>query len=42
MFLMANIVGALALFAEAQLAWFAFSGIDHACSAVGITPLFPC
>jgi len=37
MFLYANIVGAFLLAMEGQLAFWAFSGIDHGCS-VG----FPC
>ena len=40
MFLIANIVGALLLFAEAQLAWTAFSGLPNKCDAE--PAVFPC
>lgn len=40
MFLIANIVGALLLFAEAQLAWTAFSGLPNKCDSE--PAIFPC
>lgn len=40
MFLRANIVGAILLFAEAQLAWYAFGGLPNQCSDAN--PVFPC
>ena len=42
MFLIANIVGALLLFMEAQLAWYAFSGLPNSCEDVNYDPPFPC
>lgn len=40
MFLYSNIIGALFLFTEAFLAWFAFSALTNACDGPGAT--FPC
>ena len=41
MFLIANIVGAIALTLEAQLGFMAFSGLPNECDAKGET-VFPC
>lgn len=40
MFLYSNIIGALFLFTEAFLAWFAFSALNNACDDPNAT--FPC
>lgn len=40
MFLASNIIAALLLFMEAQLAWTAFSGLTNLCDAP--EPVFPC
>jgi hypothetical protein len=40
MFWKANVIGAILLFLEAQLAWTVFSGLPNLCSAD--PPVFPC
>jgi hypothetical protein len=40
MFLIANFFGAVLLFIEAQLAWYAFSGLTNQCDAE--PAVFPC
>jgi len=40
MFLIANFTGAVLLFIEGQLAWFAFSGLSNSCDAGDVE--FPC
>lgn len=40
MFLIANFFGAIMLFIEAQLAWYALSGLTNTCEAV--PAVFPC
>ena len=40
MFLISNFFGAVMLFIEAQLAWYAFSGLTNSCEAV--PTVFPC
>lgn len=42
MFLVSNIVGAILLFIEAQLAWYAFSGLPNSCDDINYDPPFPC
>jgi len=42
MFLISNIVGAILLFIEAQLAWYAFSGLPNECEDTSYIPNFPC
>lgn len=42
MFLISNIVGALLLFIEAQLAWYAFSSLPNDCEDTGEGASFPC
>lgn len=42
MFLISNIVGAVLLFIEAQLAWYALSGLPNTCEDTTYTPQFPC
>lgn len=42
MFLISNIVGALFLFIEAQLAWYAFSSLPNNCEDTGEGASFPC
>jgi amino acid permease len=42
MFLISNIVGALILFAEVQLAWMVFSGRPNTCSPESDPVIFPC
>jgi len=40
MFLISNFFGAVMLFIEAQLAWYAFSGLTNSCEDV--PTVFPC
>jgi hypothetical protein len=42
MFLISNIVGGFMLFLEAQLAWYAFSGLPNNCEDTDYQPQFPC
>jgi hypothetical protein len=42
MFLISNITGAVLLFVEAQLAWYAFSGLPNNCEDTNYDPPFPC